>query len=78
MSLIKVFAGSFGGATLFENPSFVSPNEVRAAVKRAKGRKYAVKVEMQEKKRSRRADLVVEEDELFANAAFRDKKRSKK
>lgn len=27
---IKIFAGSFGGPTLYENPNFVHPNEVRA------------------------------------------------
>ena len=26
---IKIFAGSFGGPTLFSNPSYVSPNQVR-------------------------------------------------
>ncbi len=29
LNLIKVFEGSFGGATLYENPSYVTPNAVR-------------------------------------------------
>lgn len=35
---IKLFAGSFGGATLYENPTYVSPNEIRSAVKASWGR----------------------------------------
>ena len=27
--MIKIFEGSFGGATLYENPSYVTPNAVR-------------------------------------------------
>ena len=28
LNLVRVFDGSFGGATLYENPNYVSPNEV--------------------------------------------------
>jgi len=28
LNLIKVFEGSFGGPTLYENPSYVTPNAV--------------------------------------------------
>lgn len=28
MNLVRIFGGSFGGATLYENPHYVSPNEV--------------------------------------------------
>jgi ribosome biogenesis protein BRX1 len=37
---IKIFNGSFGGATLWENPDFVSPNTVRSLLKRKKGTKF--------------------------------------
>lgn len=30
MSVIRIFEGSFGGPTVFENPEFVHPNYVRA------------------------------------------------
>ncbi len=36
----KIFAGSFGGATLFENPNYVSPNAVRALLRRAWRRRW--------------------------------------
>lgn len=29
MNLIKIFGGSFGGVTLYENPNYVTPNAVR-------------------------------------------------
>jgi ribosome biogenesis protein BRX1 len=34
---IRIFSGSFGGATLYQNPSYVTPNEQRSAIKKAKG-----------------------------------------
>ncbi|PNW86782.1 hypothetical protein CHLRE_02g095400v5 [Chlamydomonas reinhardtii] len=41
---IKIFAGSFGGATLYDNPDYVSPNAVRSAIKRKAAGKYGSKV----------------------------------
>jgi ribosome biogenesis protein BRX1 len=37
---IKIFGGSFGGATLWENKDYVSPNTVRASVLAARANKY--------------------------------------
>jgi ribosome biogenesis protein BRX1 len=34
---IRIFSGSLGGATLYQNPQFVSPNEVRSREKRKEG-----------------------------------------
>ena len=28
LNLIKIFEGSFGGATLYENPDYITPNAV--------------------------------------------------
>jgi len=69
---IKIFAGSFGGATVFENPTFVSPNEVRAAVKRAQKGKYNKKVSAQEKRKRVKAELRQDPDPLSYNNAFKD------
>ncbi|XP_057957110.1 ribosome biogenesis protein BRX1 homolog 2-like isoform X2 [Malania oleifera] len=41
---IKIFGGSFGGPTLYENPFYISPNQIRALEKKQKGGKYAKKV----------------------------------
>ena len=34
---IRIFSGSLGGATLFLNPTFISPNEQRSQAKKYKG-----------------------------------------
>lgn len=34
---IRIFAGSLGGVTLYQNNAFVSPNEQRSSVKKQKG-----------------------------------------
>ena len=34
---IRIFNGSLGGPTLYQNPAFVSPNEERSAYKKKKG-----------------------------------------
>ncbi|XP_047307009.1 ribosome biogenesis protein BRX1 homolog 1-like [Impatiens glandulifera] len=41
---IKIFGGSFGGPTLFENPFYVSPNQIRPPEKRRKVGKFTKKV----------------------------------
>ncbi|KAH6595492.1 hypothetical protein BASA50_005792 [Batrachochytrium salamandrivorans] len=33
LDLVRIFDGSFGGSTLYENASFVSPNDIRRSVK---------------------------------------------
>lgn len=37
---IRVFGGSFGGPTLYQNPNFVSPNEYRRILRQQKATKY--------------------------------------
>jgi len=49
---IKIFAGAFGGAVLFEDESFVSPNIRRAEEKKQDVNKYQKKVQ---KKQARKA-----------------------
>ena len=34
---IRIFNGSMGGATLYQNPAYVSPNDERAMRKKFKG-----------------------------------------
>lgn len=48
---IKIFAGSFGGATLYENSNFVSPNTIRALRKKQAAGKYKNKVAAESKRR---------------------------
>lgn len=40
LTVMKIFDGGFGGRPIYENPKYVSPNEMRAQVKRQLGEKY--------------------------------------
>lgn len=40
---IRIFAGSFGGPTLYTNPRYVSPNTARADLKATAGSKYVAR-----------------------------------
>jgi len=41
---MRIFKGSFGGVTLYQNPNFKSPNELRRQMKMAHGNKYNNKI----------------------------------
>lgn len=40
---IKIFDSSFGGATIYENPSYLSPTAIRLMASRGFGTKYAAR-----------------------------------
>lgn len=61
---IKIFAGSFGGKTLYENPLYISPNEIRAMEKRKKGGKYANKVKAKTRRKMHELSNPLEPDEF--------------
>ena len=61
---IRIFRGSFGGQTLYSNPQFVSPNELRASERRDKGMVYSNRKESQKKRKDRMEQIVVPEDPL--------------
>ncbi|GIL92724.1 hypothetical protein Vretimale_11764 [Volvox reticuliferus] len=52
---IKIFNGSFGGATLYNNPNYTSPNAVRAALKRKAASKYTGKVVQRDRRSEHKA-----------------------
>jgi len=45
MNPIRIFGGSFGGITLWENALYVSPNRNRAALKKRKSGKFVQRVQ---------------------------------
>lgn len=45
LNLIRVFEGSFGGSTLYENPQYQSPNEYRRMVRKQAAQRYRDRVE---------------------------------
>mmetsp|Transcript_41173 Transcript_41173/g.63447 ORF Transcript_41173/g.63447 Transcript_41173/m.63447 type:complete len:327 (-) Transcript_41173:93-1073(-) len=61
---IRIFRGSFGGQTLFQNPDFVSPNEIRAMQYKRKGNSYMQRKESEKKRKTRNAEIVIPEDPL--------------
>ncbi len=40
MNLMRIFDGSFGGSTLYENSTFITPNDLRRAAKEEVSMKY--------------------------------------
>jgi len=71
---IKMLAGSFGGPVMYDNPAFVSPNAVRAAIKRKAQGKYGSKVDSRQQRKNHLAANQVPKNELgdvFAEAADR-------
>ncbi|KAK9841767.1 hypothetical protein WJX81_001519 [Elliptochloris bilobata] len=61
---IRIFAGSFGGPVVYENPAYVSPNKVRAALKRARAGKYGARVEARSRRREHVAEHQAPKDTL--------------
>jgi ribosome biogenesis protein BRX1 len=61
---IRIFRGSFGGQTLYQNPNFVSPNEIRARQYKRKGNTYVDRKQSEKRRKTRQAELVLPEDPL--------------
>jgi ribosome biogenesis protein BRX1 len=61
---IRIFRGSFGGQTLFQNPNFISPNEIRAMQYKRKSNAYVQRKESQKKRKTRHEENVLPEDPL--------------
>lgn len=61
---IRIFRGSFGGQTLFQNPDFISPNEIRAMEYKRKGSTYMQRKQSEKKRKIRKEELVLPHDPL--------------
>jgi ribosome biogenesis protein BRX1 len=70
MTPIRIFEGSFSGATVFENGEFITPAAVRANLKREAGGKYRDRKEAEIDKDARRQAQRLEEDELAVGKVF--------
>ncbi|EPQ29370.1 uncharacterized protein PFL1_03125 [Pseudozyma flocculosa PF-1] len=72
LSPIRVFEGSFGGATVFENPEYISPNTIRHQLRKEKGEKFATRVNQNEALKTKRAKLKsdAKEDVLSRKSVF--------
>ncbi|XP_067935786.1 ribosome biogenesis protein BRX1 homolog [Watersipora subatra] len=54
---VKIFAGSFGGATLWQNPHYTSPNLYRRVMRQKLAQKYHIKNYNKDKNETRKANL---------------------
>ncbi|KAL3140430.1 hypothetical protein ABBQ38_004690 [Trebouxia sp. C0009 RCD-2024] len=61
---IKIFGGSFGGPVLFDNPHFVSPNRIRALLKKREASKYGAKVSAKAQRREHQQQHQIPHDDL--------------
>jgi len=57
MQLIRIFDGSFGGATLYKNPEFVNPNKIRSAQAKKRSGKYDQRVADKKKRKEKDTEL---------------------
>jgi len=64
LDIIRIFGGSFGGPTLFQNPEYASPNEIRRAAHNAKHTKYSSRVKAKKDAMERSNKIVREHDHL--------------
>ena len=61
---IRIFSGSFVGATLWENPDYVSPNALRAELKAARGREYSNRRLDTERTKQHKREARLDENEV--------------
>jgi ribosome biogenesis protein BRX1 len=64
LDIIRVFQGSFGGPTIFQNSHYVSPNKVRHDISAAKGSKYKSRVDATSERTKRLKSNEMEPDEV--------------
>eukprot|EP00736_Rhodelphis_marinus_P008035 Rmarinus@m.19483 len=61
---IRIFGGSFGGPTLYENPNYASPNQLRLAVRQEKAGRFKQRVRKIRKREEYLQKHALQEDEL--------------
>ena len=54
---IWIQEGSFGGPIIFENKQFISPNQVRADLRRRKAGRHNVRVDQQQDRKAKKGNL---------------------
>ncbi|XP_048759824.1 ribosome biogenesis protein BRX1 homolog [Ostrea edulis] len=59
---IRVFEGSFGGSTLYQNPNYVSPNDLRHVMRKRGAQKYMSRIQAKKSLETRRGQPSYETD----------------
>lgn len=67
---VRIFAGSFGGPVVYENATYVSPNAVRAALKKRAQGKYVDKVQSKAQRKAHVAANPLTVDEFGNKSIF--------
>ncbi len=67
LELIRIFDGSFGGSTLYENKSYITPNTLRQMAKAKMQAKYQQRVQNKANKEKRDDSLPKDELEGIFN-----------
>ncbi|KAI7856873.1 Brix domain-containing protein, partial [Circinella umbellata] len=70
LTTIRIFEGSFGGPTVFENPEFVHPNFVRSAMLKEKKEKYQKRQQAMGERKVRIKESEGQESELSNKNVF--------
>jgi uncharacterized iron-regulated membrane protein len=63
-------SGSFSGATLWENPAFITPNKKRSLTRKRKANRYEQRVASKATTKKRKADATRPEDALDFQTVF--------
>lgn len=69
---IRVFTGSFGGATIFQNTNFVSPQQARVAIMRQKRSKYTEQQRAKRRKLAKAIDTMNKPPKPLADVFYSD------
>lgn len=71
---IRVFNGSLGGATIYQNSAYVSPNEERSMLKRHKGDRYKERVQHNQQYKQMLEEYKNEPNQLANVILFKENK----
>lgn len=69
---IRIFTGSFGGATIYQNNKFVSPQQKRVGSLKRKRSKYVTQQRAKRQKLGRTLDTMRKEPDQLANVFYSD------
>ena len=70
---IRIFNGSLGGATLYQNTAYITPNAERSQLNRHKGNTYKARIEHMIQKKQYDEENKHEINELSNSYLFKDK-----
>lgn len=68
---IRIFNGSLGGVTLYQNAAYTSPNDERAMHKKLKGSRYGDRVNAKIERSMKEESLALPPDELSNSNLFK-------